>query len=175
VKEIYQPVNNYNNYWVSNLGNILSLHRHYGLVLMSPVTTGIGYSSVMLSKNNKRKRYYVHRLVLASFKGSCPIGHNSNHKNCIKNDNRLSNLEYVTFSDNLKHSFINGRWFPPDNRGESNGHAKLDSKQVKFILRTYGSGQYNQYELAKMFDVSRGLIGHITRRKSWRHVNIGNI
>lgn len=55
-----------------------------------------------------RKKYYVHVLVLNTFKfNPYVIKVVVNHKNGKKNDNRLENLEYSTFSQNTQHAFDN--------------------------------------------------------------------
>lgn len=61
-----------------------------------------GYFLVHLHKDNARKAKLVHRLVAEAF-----IGANSgevNHKNGIKTDNRVDNLEWVTSSENKEHA-----------------------------------------------------------------------
>ena len=50
------------------------------------------------------KNYGIHRLVMLAFVGKCPEGLEVNHKNGKKYDNRLSNLEYVTHQENVRHS-----------------------------------------------------------------------
>lgn len=61
-----------------------------------------------LSVKINHKHYNVHRLIALSFLWE-PMWRQVNHKNKIRNDNRLENLEYVTSSENQKHSYINGR------------------------------------------------------------------
>lgn len=53
-------------------------------------------------------------------------------------------------------------------RGETHPMAKLTQKQVEEIRQVYTAGKENQYELAARFNVSRGLIGHITRGRIWK-------
>lgn len=63
-----------------------------------------GYLRVFLSKDNVSKKYAVHRLVATTFLGE-PIGENVivNHKNGIKTDNRVENLEWCSVRDNVAH------------------------------------------------------------------------
>ena len=47
----------------------------------------------------------IHRLVLDAFVGEKLKGMQCNHKNGIKTDNKLENLEWVTPSQNRKHAY----------------------------------------------------------------------
>jgi hypothetical protein len=62
-----------------------------------------GYVSMSFQLEGTRKRKYVHRLVAETFIGVPNTPLEVNHKNGIKNDNRLENLEWVTKSENCKH------------------------------------------------------------------------
>lgn len=69
-----------------------------------------GYRLVQFRINGKNKCHKVHRLVLMAHSGSDGIGLDANHKNGIRDDNRIENLEWCTRSFNLKHSYCsNGR------------------------------------------------------------------
>ena len=61
-----------------------------------------GYLQVGLSTNGKMKTVSVHRLVAAAFFGESNL--TVNHKNEIKTDNRVCNLEYLTPSENTRYS-----------------------------------------------------------------------
>jgi DNA (cytosine-5)-methyltransferase 1 len=61
-----------------------------------------GYKNIQLTKNKVRKDYRVHRLVLASFThldNTLEV----NHKDGVKDNNKLSNLEYCTTLENQQH------------------------------------------------------------------------
>jgi hypothetical protein len=60
-----------------------------------------GYHSVILCTTEK-KHVYVHRLVAETFLGPCPEGKEVDHKNNIRNDNRLENLQYLTHGENQR-------------------------------------------------------------------------
>lgn len=60
-----------------------------------------GYTVVCISDNHWNGAALAHRLVYAYFCGDIPEGYEVNHRNGVRNDNRLSNLELVTHSDNM--------------------------------------------------------------------------
>lgn len=64
-----------------------------------------GYIRIKLSFMGTIKTKSVHRLVLESFNPTDDHRLVVNHKNGIRNDNRLDNLEWVTVSENTKHGF----------------------------------------------------------------------
>ena len=104
VNEIWIPAYNYQEkYEVSNLGKVRKSSTKRELV--GHISKG-GYRRVSLSKNSKNINISIHRLVLQSFIGDKP-NLVVNHKNGIKTDNRLENLEWCTISENTQHSFDN--------------------------------------------------------------------
>lgn len=65
-----------------------------------------GYLKVDLYNNWIRKKVYVHQLVAQNFLGESYFdGAIVNHKDGVKSNNKVSNLEWATYSDNLNHSY----------------------------------------------------------------------
>jgi len=93
-------------YQVSDQGRI---RRVRDLRVLKPWNSK-GYRKVDLScrtaSGTKRQRFFVHRLVMATFWGSSTL--EVNHKNGVLDDNRLENLEYVTRKENARHGYENG-------------------------------------------------------------------
>lgn len=75
---------------------------------LKPATDKDGYLRITLTNNGKRKSYYVHKLVARTFLDNYDNKLQVNHKNGIKNDNRVENLEMVTLQQNIKHSIETG-------------------------------------------------------------------
>ena len=80
---------------------------HDGRFLKSSITK-CGYEQVVLSKKGKTKHFYVHRLVAQVYLLQDENRNCVNHKNGIKTDNRVFNLEWVTHSENKQHAFKTG-------------------------------------------------------------------
>lgn len=103
-QEKTMPVVGYENeYLVSDTGDIYSLPRKgtfNSIHKMSIQLSYDGYQTVKLCKNGKMKRFSVHRLVAAAFIPNPKKLATVNHKNEIKTDNRVENLEWMSDKDN---------------------------------------------------------------------------
>ena len=96
-------------YKISENGEVLSLGRLRGAVkgkdrLLKYDISNSGYYRVTLSKNDKRKRFSVHRLVYENFVGEIPEGLVINHIDENRFNNNYKNLEACTQKQNNHHS-----------------------------------------------------------------------
>lgn len=80
-------------YKITDTGKVWSEKKQK---FLTPGHDRTGYENVTLSNNKVVKRFFVHRLVYSTFCGDIPQGLFINHKNEIKSDNRIENLELVT-------------------------------------------------------------------------------
>jgi hypothetical protein len=156
---MWKTIPTYPNYEISDLGEI----RHVGKANLLKFTTKQGklpYQRASLCTDGKIQKFAVHRLVLQTFVGPCPDGHECMHLDDNPRNNKLENLKWGTRKEN--HSTIR-------RKGERNGRSKLTNEQVLIIreLVSYGN---KQTLLAKDFNVTRTTIGHIVARRIWPHI-----
>lgn len=130
MKEIWKPVPGFkNSYAVSNLGRVKSLERSITFTskgktrsyfieerLITPRRKGKGkqngheYHSVAigLRPTGTRNELLMHRLVAKTFIPNPGKKPQVNHKNGKKDDNRATNLEWVTEKENMQHAIKAG-------------------------------------------------------------------
>lgn len=160
VKEIYTCVPGFEFYEVSDHGNV---RNNKTTKILKPCKfKNSGYLYVDLCKSGIKHRKLVHRLVLSTY-NSNEQKDQVNHINGIKTDNRLSNLEWCTKSENQKHSIKIGL---RHTRGENNSQAKLTEKEVLMILKD----NRNYSIISKEYCISIPTISDIKRGYSWTHI-----
>ena len=101
-----RDIDDFSDYSVTEDG--LVINNNSGRILR-PSPDRCGYMTVHLNKNGRGYPKRVHRLVAEAFLN--PPNDKAvqvNHKNGNKADNRLCNLEFVTPSENMYHSYANG-------------------------------------------------------------------
>ena len=123
--EIWKVINNYNGYYeVSNFGRVRSITRKiertdpnnsnkkmlftYKGKLIPFWITKKGYCRCTLNINGNKKNHLVHQLVAKAFLKNENNKPQVNHINCIKTDNTVENLEWVTNTENHLHAKENG-------------------------------------------------------------------
>jgi len=163
-EEIWEVIPDFPRYEVSNLGRVRSNigMRKY---LVSIQATG-GYYRVALCKDAESHLMLIHRLVLEAFIGPCPLGHETNHKDGIKSNNRLENLEWVTKGMNQVHAYELGL---RDKKGEAHHMAKLKDRDVLEIRRLAKLGMPYP-KIASLFSICRANVSCIVTRRTWSHV-----
>lgn len=151
------------NYEVSSLGNVRHIKRK---VLLNTNFKSSPYPRVTAFNNGKYGSYLVHRLVAIAFIDNPKNKKFVNHKNGIKIDNRVENLEWVTRQENEYHAFNTGL---KNSSGSNNSMSKLDEKKVKYIKEKCTDSK-QVHVLAKKFKVHRVTIQRIINGKIWNHV-----
>jgi hypothetical protein len=121
---------------ISEMGDVFSLRTG---VFLKGTKNKDGYIRVSVGSGRvNTKKKFIHNLVLETFIGSKPCGKNVNHTNGVKDDNRLENLEYVTESQNIQHSYDSLNRTRVS--GERNGHAKFTNEEIKKIRKMKSDG-----------------------------------
>lgn len=120
IPEEWRPIKGYEGlYEVSSIGRVKSLCRRVIYPsgnsrwvpekILKPSKSKKGYLSVSLYKNGKSTRSIVHRLVANAFIENPKEKPQVNHINEIRDDNRVSNLEWVTSKENNNHGGRNSK------------------------------------------------------------------
>lgn len=154
--EQWRKIESFPNYAISSFGRIMRIARgpytYIGKILKQELTLA-GYNRCRLWNNGKRIAPRVAKLVALTFIGPRPIGKEINHKNRIKTDDRVENLEYITSAENSL-------------RGIDHPAAKLKEKDIHEIRRLIMVG-ITQQEIAYRFGVHYGTISKIHTGKKW--------
>jgi len=175
--EVWLPVKGFeSSYSISNMGRLKRLSGQikragwYDLnlqeKLINPSKDRKGYLLTFLTQNRNRTKVYIHRLVAIHF---VPNPHNKpdvNHKQGVKDDNRYTELEWVTHSENMKHSSVHGF----HRFGERHPKSVLSESQVVEIFNSKES----ERSLAKKYNCSRATINCIKSGRSWKYLNLKN-
>ena len=158
MEEVFKDINGYEGFYqISNLGRVVSFKRNKYRFLKINLNIN-KYYLVGLSRDNKQKSFRVHRLVAKAFIPN-PLDKKAvNHINGNKKDNTVSNLEWCTYSENMKHSY--------DVLKRKSGRSKLSRKEV-ISIREDGR---THLEISKDYNVTRRNITEIKNNKIWKNI-----
>ena len=100
--------------------------------------------------HNPRVPVLAHRVVWIDANGPIPDDLQINHRNRIRRDNRLSNLEVVTARENIGHAFDTAYY----NRVRDEDLAAVDPEWLARVLALAASGEVPTAELAALLPAS---------------------
>ncbi len=163
-------------YQISDLGRIRSLGRVVNAKgnskskkrerILTQEITVFGYCRVRLfNSDGKAKHYAVHRLVAQEFIGN-PEGFEINHKNEIKTDNRVENLEIVTSKQNCNYGTRNERLSKKNTANKDIWSKKVVQKdKAGNVIAVYDS----RLEAERQTGLSNREIGRVCNGKRKTH------
>lgn len=128
-----------------------------------------GYIQARLRGENKKDiTRKVHRLVAITFlTDTYEAGLEVNHKNSLRFDNRVSNLEWMTHQDNVIHGFDNGRSV----KGILHPQALLNEDLVRYIVTEYRKG-VSVTDLSEEIGIKYHTIWKVAKRINWKHIEV---
>ena len=163
--KIWEPVKGHENkYLVSNHGEVKSI---YSDKVLKGFIDIFGYHQVLFGKTHKK----VHRLVAEAFIPNPENKRCVNHIDCVKTNNHISNLEWVTHSENTVHKFNMGY---RANEMEKCWNAKIDEIQILCIRKCIADG-LSKKDLAEYFKIKKMTINRFLSGEHWifrRHPNL---
>lgn len=169
--ENWRPVHEWETlYSVSDHGRVKRIAPGKGTRsgrILKPQRITPGYTVIWLCDRGHRESRLVHIMVLRAFLGPKPRGKEANHKNGDRADARLKNLEYLTRSENILHSYreLGHRLVV----GEARPNSVLTEKLVKEARRLFATGKTIR-EISDHFAVHYSTIHTVVKGGGWKHL-----
>lgn len=140
--EIWKDIAGFEGYYqVSNHGNVKSFAWGKERILKPGRNSG-GYLCVVLHAEGMRSTRTVHRLVMEAFVPNEEGKESINHKNGVKADNHLSNLEWATLSENMQHAYDTGLKVITDRQRQSPRLRPWKGRDTSRVVFDENSGVY---------------------------------
>lgn len=177
MKEVWKQVEDYPDYYISNLGRLKSIDRY--IVdslgrktkrkgkLIKLHKSHKGYLRVKMINGDKHITTSIHRIMAKAFIPNPENKPQVNHINGIKTDNRIENLEWCTNQENQIHAIKNK--LIKHNKGEKHHMSLFNNKQVLSIRSEYKECK-NYSLLADKYNTSATVIMNLIKRKTYNNI-----
>lgn len=160
MEEIWKDIKGYDGlYQISNFGMVKSVRYNTNKILSVIHNTITGYNSVGLCYKNRRETMYIHRAIALAFIENPTNKPHINHKNGVRDDNDINNLEWVTSSENHKHKY--------DVLGYKQHRRKHTEEEVLKIRGMYRNSKISQIKLVEIFNSNKATINKILKNKAY--------
>ena len=171
-KEIWKYIEDYNDYYISNMGRVKSFKRYKNGKILKQIKDRKGYYYINLYKNKEHNHEYIHILVFENFNN-----YKLNNDECChhidenKINNKINNLKKMSKSNHRslhisgkKHHFYKKK--RPEFSGENHPNSILTKSKINEIKRL----NLPLRKIAKIFGISHTTVWNIKTGKTWNHV-----
>lgn len=140
----FKLIENSDGYYVNEEGQVLGKS---GKILKHCLNEITGYLHVGVIINGKMRTKTIHRLVAETFSHQPSDKHEVNHIDGNKHNNHISNLEWVTRSENIKHAYKMGLQTKEQREriGKLAGEASRESNGLRITL-THRDGRIFKFK-----------------------------
>lgn len=165
--EKYIFINNHKTkYTIDTDGRIFSeISNKY----LKPFKNKCGYLLVDIHLNGKSYTRQVHRLVADAFIPNPENLPTVNHIDGCKENNVVTNLEWMSILDNVRHAWNTGLATPK--YGVDNPSNVYSEEQIRHVCELLEIGKYSNKSIAEMCNVNIALIRDIKFRGKWKHIS----
>lgn len=125
-----------------------------------------GYRAVSIRNGATKLQCRVHRIIWISQNGVIPDGYCIDHINNDKTDNRIENLQLLTFAENSTKAKEDGLYL----MGLDNHATKLDPDLKEEVAYLYKFSEMTMRELAEVYGVSKSRISQIVHEVGWTDI-----
>lgn len=161
-EEVWKPVywedGSLTKYLVSSEGRVYDTRSKS---MMTISDSGDKYVKMQLSHNGKTKTFLLHRLVAMLFIPNIFLKPEVNHKDGNTKNNRVSNLEWVTKSENIQHAYKSG----------SNTNRRLSDEVLHEICKLLSEGKMNVSQIARKMNCGRNIVSKILHGKEHKRIS----
>ena len=157
-----KKIEGYERYTVDEYGNVRSYVRDTPLKLKHTLCDG--YPRVSLSNGSETKSLNIHRLVAKAFIPNPDNKPCVNHINSTRNDNRVVNLEWATYSENNKHAKDYG--YNPSMHGEDTSCASMSNAEAREIYLYLLEG-YRNIDAVNKFGYNLAVVTGIKSKNTY--------
>lgn len=152
-------------YKISESGEVFSVRS--GIFLKGSLSN-CGYPVVTLQNKGFKKTMSVHRLVAKAYIPNPENKPQINHIDGNKQNNNVSNLEWSTHSENMKHAHEIG--LARSQKGTSNNANKLSEEEV-LAIKDYKTKGKGPTEISRLMGLPFGRVVNVYYGKCWGWLN----
>lgn len=168
LREEWITIKSYESYQISTHGRVKRLYKNGTNKILRNILSK-GYLQVTLSTKCFKETVRIHRLVAHHFINNFNQYTCINHKDGVKQNNYIENLEWCTYSQNAIHAHRVLK-VGNDSKGENNPSSRLRSSQILEMRYLYDHNLMSINYIACKYGISYQHTHDIVKRKKWKHI-----